>query len=166
MTAFAFTELVNSPYADIISAALGNNTNQFGDRDVGQAVKLSTADNYVQCVDDDELEGVVVSMETVTVNSGYSLGSVQRNKRMEAQVASNEGGTMAVGDHIVCGTPIALGTANGKPQVKIGTAASQLTSGTYDYTERTPNTFIWRCIRIVSGTGVAGDTVLIERLNG
>jgi hypothetical protein len=167
MTDFAFTPLVNSPHADVISAQLGATVGLFGSVDVGQAVKLGVgSSSYVQCADDDEMEGVVVAVSDFNVNDGMSFGSVQRNKRIKAEVAANEGGTMAVGDHVVIGTPIALGTANGFPQVKIGTAASQLASGTYDYTERTPNTFIWRCIRIISGTGVLGDKVLIEKVGG
>jgi len=163
MTDFNYTELVNSPHADIISAALGATAGLFSDTDVGQAVKMGVANDYVQAVDGDEMEGVVTSVEVVTVNDGMSFGSVQRNMRVTAQVAANEGGTMAVGDHVVVGTPIALGTANGMPQVKIGTAASQLAVADYDYTERTPNNFMWKCIRIVSGTGVLGDVVLLER---
>jgi len=163
MTDFNFTELVNSPHADIISAALGATAGLFSDTDVGQAVKMGVASDYVQAVDGDELEGFVTSVEVVTVNAGMSFGSVQRNMRVVAQVASNEGGTMAVGDFVVVGTPIALGTANGKPQVKIGVAASQLTSANYTYTEKTPNNHMWKCIRLVSGTGVAGDSVLLER---
>ncbi len=165
MTTFVFTPLVNSPHADTVSAALGATaSNLFSDKDVGQAVKMGTANNYVQAVDGDEMEGFVAAMMGVTVNDGFSFGTVQRNKRVEAQVASNEGGTMAVGDSIVVGTPIALGTANGKPQVKIGAAASQSGTTPFAYTERTPNTYIWKCIDIVSGTGVAGDSVLLERV--
>lgn len=166
MTAFVFKELVNDPHADVISAALGATaTGEFGSVDVGQAVKMGSANNYVQCADGDEMEGVVVTVEPFTVNDGYSFGSVQRNKRVVAQVAANEGGTVAVGAFVVCGTPVALGTANGMPQVKNGTAASQAGGAPYAYTERTPNTHMWKCIRVVTGTGAAGDKVLLERVN-
>lgn len=165
MTAFSFRPLVNDPSADIISAALGNNTDQFDTVDVGQAVKLdSTGSTYVQCADGDEMEGFVISVEPFNVNSGFSFGSVQRDKRVKAQVAANEGGTLAIGDHLVIGTPIALGTASGYPQVKAGVAAAQDGTTPFAYTERTPNTFIWRVIEILTGTGVAGDLVLIERV--
>lgn len=148
MTDFVFTPLVNSPHADVVSAALGGNTTDFGDIDVGQAVKLSTANNYVQVVAGDEIEGVVVAVDTITVNSGYSFGSVQKNMRMKAQVASDQAGNVTIGGLLVAGVPIALGTAGLYPQVKGGT----------------PTSHLWRCIRILSGTGAAGDLILMERV--
>ncbi len=148
MTDFKFTPLVNSPHADVISTALGSASNDFSDTDNGQGVKLSTAQNYIQAVDGNDLEGVVVSMEGITVNDGYSFGSIQRDKRIKAQIAANEVGTVPITGLVVVGTPIALGTANGFPQVKTGA----------------PTEFKWRVIRHITGTGVAGDEVLIERV--
>lgn len=150
MTDFVFRPLVNDPHADVISAQLGTTNGAFSSDDAGQAVKLGAANAYVQCADGDEMEGFVTSVEPFTVNAGKSFGSVQRNKRVIAQVAANEPATVDVGEKVLCGTPISLGTANGKPQVKVGT----------------PTDHVWRCIRILSGTGAAGDDVLIERVNG
>jgi hypothetical protein len=164
MTDSVYTPLVNDPHADVISAQLGTTNSQFSDKDVGQAVKMGLVSNYVQCSDGDEIGGVVVAVAPHTVNDGKSFGSVQRNKRIKAAVAANQGGTaMAVLDLVVCGTPLALGTA-GLTQVKTGTDASQLGADPFTYTERSPNTELWRVIRIMTGTGVAGDHVLIERV--
>src|SRR5210317_538462 len=103
MTDFVFTPLVNSPHADVISAGLGDNTNEFGSVDIGQAVKLGAAQNYVQVAAGDDIEGVVVAVDGNTVNDGYSFGSVQRDKRFRAQVGSDEVGQVAIGAEIVAG---------------------------------------------------------------
>jgi hypothetical protein len=147
MTTFVFTELV--PTEKVLSAALGPDANtKFADADVGKAVKLGTANNYVAVAANDEINGFVTSIEPFTVNNGFSFGGVVVSGRVLAEVGANQGATpMAVGDYVVADTPVALGTA-GKAKVKTGS----------------PTKFFWRCIRIVSGTGVAGDTVLLERI--
>jgi hypothetical protein len=147
MTTFVFTELVNAPMADIVSSALGANAGaKFSANDVGKLVKLGSANNYVLAADGDQIEGFVVAMMDNTVNDGFSFGSVQKNKRKYAKV----GGTvaLAVGDRVVAGVQAALGTVDALPVVKAGT----------------PAVHIWRVIRIVTGTGAVGDTVLIERV--
>ena len=102
--------------------------------------------------------------EPNTVNEGFSFGSVQRNGRVQAVLAAGVSGA-AVGDYVVAATQEVVGTqVNGnKALVKPGTAASQLTSGTYAFTERTPNTFMWRIIRLLTN-GNAGSTVVLERV--
>lgn len=149
MTAFSYTLLVNDPLADIISAPLGANPNNpLKDADRGKIVKMNADGNWVLAADGDDIEGVVVTIEPWTVNDGFSFGSVQRNRRFEAEVASNQGDDdMAVGDLVVAGAQVALGTV-GMGKVKTGS----------------PDAYLWRCIRIISGTGEAGDKVLIERI--
>lgn len=148
MTVFNFTELVNDPLADVVTAALGVDAdNGYVENDIGKGVKLGTAQNYVPLVKDDEIEGVVVGIEPSTVNNGFTWGSVQKNRRVLATVGVSELGTATVGELVVADTPIALGTA-GRLEVYPGA----------------PTTHMWRIIRVVSGTGAAGDTVLIERV--
>jgi hypothetical protein len=199
-------------------------------------VKRGAFQNYELGAQGDEIEGFVLTVEDQTVNDGFSFGSVQRDKRIEAVVGANQVGTMAVKDFVVADEQVALNTA-GAPKVKTGTAGGTTTtamgdgtaqaganttitlaagaSATDDYyngatiqviagtgagqsrvitdyvgstkvatvaawgtnpdntsvytitkqttTETSPNRFLWRCIRIVSGTGAAGDKVLIER---
>ena len=163
MPTFTFTELVNDPLAQIETVALGTGSAEYDQDDLGKAVKMSGANTMVLCVEGDEVEGFIKSIEPSTVNGGYSYGSVQRNRRMLATVGANQASTISLYGHVVADAQAAAGAA-GIAEVKDGTAASQLGSGTYDYTERTPNTFLWRVIRIVSGTGVTGDTVLLERI--
>lgn len=164
MTAFKYNVKVNSPFADITDAALGAAAGDaWGDAEMGKAVKMGVLNNYVYCVEDDEIEGFVAAIEPTTVNDDFTFGAVQKNKRMLAIVGANEAGTFAIDDLAIADAQIVKGTA-GIAQVKKGVAASQSGTTPFAYTERTPNTHLWRCIRIVSGTGVTGDTILLERV--
>lgn len=149
MTAFAFTPLVNSPHADVVSAALGvDNANKMTDAEINKPVKLAAADNYVLCAVGDEIEGFVTSTEANTVNDGFSFGSVQRNKRTQAKIVTTG---VVVGDLVVAGAPSALGTADPLMLVKKALGSE---AGLYN----------WRVISIVTGTGAIGDTALIEKI--
>lgn len=149
MTDFVFTELVDIEELKVISTALGGGTgSQFAQNDIGKPVKLSTANNYVLCAQGDEIEGFVNSVSPETVNGGYSVGGIQTRGRMIAKVGASQTGTLAVREFAVAETPSALGTKDALPLVVQGTPADHK----------------WRVIRIISGTGVAGDTVLLERV--
>jgi len=147
MTVFNFTLLVNDPLADIVSAALGADAdNNYVENDIGKGVKMAAADNYVPLAKDDEIEGVVAALSPETVNDGFTFGSVQKNRRVEAVIGVTEVGTSVVGELVVADTPIAQGTA-GILRVYPGA----------------PATHKWRIIHIY-GTGAAGDTCVIERI--
>ena len=144
MTTFVFDETVPTPPK--LQACLGPDasTKFKSDYDLGKPVKLGSAQNYVLCVDGDEIEGYVTSVEATTYNSGFSFGGVQRNGWMTAEVIGAT--SMAVGNYAVAGTQVALGTA-GAAKVKPGS----------------PATFKWRCYRIITGAGAAGSKVLLYR---
>ena len=153
MTVFNFTLLVNDPLADVVSAALGVDAdNGYAEADIGKGVKLAAANNYVPLAKDDEIEGVVAALSPETVNDGFSFGTVQKNRRIEAVVGANVSVTpVAVGTLVVADTPVALGTAGGL-QVYVGAPALHK----------------WRCIRNIVSAAAAGatigDTVLLERV--
>jgi len=148
MTDFAFNPKINDPFAQITEAQLGVAGTLWTDKEVGKAVKLGTAgSNYVLCSTGNDLEGVVVSLEPFTVNGGASFGSVQQDRRILAVAGV---GGVTLGAFVVAGVQEVLGTQTlgNKPVVIAGAGVA----------------FKWRCIRIVTGTGIAGDTVLIERV--
>jgi len=148
MTDFVFTELVNDPPATVISAALGASSSApFAEADVGKAVKLAASQNYVPVAAGDDIEGLVNSVEPSTVNSGFSFGGVQIDRRAIVEVGPTQAGALAIGALVVADTPVALGTA-GYATVQAGT----------------PSLFNWRVLRHVTGTGVTGNLVLIERV--
>jgi len=152
MTQFVFTSLVNDPHADVVTAALGVDAgNKLNDNDIGKPVILAANNNYVLCADGDDIHGILVSTEASTVNDGFAIGSVQRNKRIEVQVEAGEVGTAAVGTFVCAGIPaVAINVKQTYAQVILKTLAAD--------SER------WRVIRVVTGTGVAGDRVLIEKV--
>jgi hypothetical protein len=150
MPTFQFTLLTSNPDSDQFeSACLGVDADhKLTDNDIGKCLKLAASNNYVLCATTNEIEGILVSTEPATYNTGFAFGTVQRKGRALAKVGANQGGSaMAVGDLVVADTQAAIDTAGG---------AVVITG--------TPSTFKWRVLRIVSGTGVAGDSVLIERV--
>ena len=148
MSSFAFTTLTNSPdNAQYESACLGVDAdNNLTENDIGKAVKLATSNNYVVSTTDDEIEAILVALEPVTYNDGFSFGTIQRRGRAEAVVGTSEAGTVAIGELVLVDDQAAVGTAGG---LVVYPGA--------------PSQFLWRIIRIISGTGAAGDDVLIER---
>lgn len=128
------------------SEALGDNTNQFVVGDVGIAVKMS-GDASVPCVDGDELEGFVATVETSTVE-GHSFGAVKRNNRVEVK---NSATVITIGKHVCAGAQNALGSGDGYAKVRDVLAV--------------PNeVFDWWCVGLLNGTGQIGEVILIERI--
>lgn len=148
MTAFAFNETVPAP--TMLTSALGTGgANIWTDKEVGKAVKLSTTNDSTMelCAGGDEIFGFVGAIAIGTVNSGFSHGSVQIEGWKVAKVGANQGATpMAVGDSVVADTQTAHGTA-GLPTVKTSATAKRG----------------WIVMRKLTGTGVAGDQVLLFR---
>lgn len=166
MATFKFQPLVNDPMADIITAPLGANAAAtFTDADIGKAVKLGTGDKYVPCADGDDIEGFVIAVTTdqPTVNSGYNLGSVQRNKRMTVQNVA-AGTQLAEGDLVVSATPLAVGT-EGKAQVKKLAVAPADGAAAATFITAHHGKPTWKVISLLTGTGLATELVLIERVN-
>ncbi len=148
MATFVLTELVRDPLDRVETWVLGvDANNKFASADVGKAVTMGTANNMVPVAAGNEIMGFVSSVEPATINSGFSYGGVKRNGRMTVQVGASQVGAIAIGDLVVADTPVALGTA--------GLAAVQ---------DGAPADDKWRIIRILTGTGVTGDQVLIEKV--
>lgn len=145
MPSFNFAPLVTESIP--VSAALGvDANNKLDSNDIGKAVKLGAAQNYVACATGNDIEGVLLGVEAHTVNDGYSFGSVKVDGTVEAEVAAAEVGTASVGSYVVSGVPVANNAA-GNMMVILGAGA----------------VFKWRVIRVITGTGVSGDRVLIQR---
>lgn len=147
MTTFVFTPTV--PLESAKSGALGTGgANVYkSDYDLGKPVKYSTANNFVLCSDGDDIDGFIYAIESFTVNSGYSFGSVLPEGRFVVEVATGSA-QCAVGDLVIAAAQTAIGTA-GTPKVK--KQATPAAGHKY-----------WKVIRIISGTGVAGDSILVE----
>ena len=139
----------------IITDALGTavaNIGTYDDNEVGKGVIIAAA-SYVAASKDDEIEGIVNSVEPNTVNTGFSWGGIQTKGRFIAILGASQDVVAAVCDALVNDTPIADGTA-GVIQV-YGTGATGFPAG--------PFLFNWRIIRLIDG-GDTGDQILIERI--
>ena len=143
MASFTFTQNVGEQR--YTSAALGAATGtKLTTNDIGKAVKYGTANNVVLCANGDEADGFLETVLDHTVNDGFAFGSAMTSGRMEVVVDSAEAGTAIAGSKMVAGTQTAIDTAGG-PVMEIGAG-------------------LWKVIRVVSGTGVAGDTVMVEKI--
>jgi hypothetical protein len=158
MPKFMFTELVDT--AEVETARLGAGSgaaNNLSDADVGKFVHLVGESRYDLCAVGNEIEGRINSIETATQDA-YTIGGVMTDGRFavtfDGVQATPGTGNVAIGDYVVCGTPVAKGTplAFGTPaRVCKATAA--------------PNTlqFKYRVVSLgAAGTGAPGTQGLIE----
>lgn len=146
---FSFNLLTHSPERlNVISTRLGTGGNdQWDDKELGKAVKLGTSSNHIQCADGDEIEAIVDSIDSGGTSGGFTFGGVARGNRgfrAKAQIGAGQADPVNVGDLVVADAQLAVGT-KGVAQVKVGE----------------PVLNKWRILAI-SGTGVAGDQVVIE----
>ncbi len=163
MTTFVFGENVTEAIKDTVSAALGAAAaSGIGQKDLDKAYKMGTAQNYVPCADGDPIEAFVNAVEPFTVNQGFSFGSVQRRGRKTVQNGAAQA-TLAVGDYVVAFTQVAIGTA-GLAQVKKAATTADVDATPTPDTVAIQTPYRWRVVRILTGTGVAGDQILIERV--
>jgi hypothetical protein len=98
------------PYLPARVERLGATTDnpKMSPKETGKAVKLN-GDTVVLCADGDAIYGFIESVEAGT-QRGYAIGGVLCDAGQEV-LAEDEAGNLAVGDLVVCGTPVAIGTA-------------------------------------------------------
>lgn len=166
MSTFVFD--VTAPTPQVISSALGTGgSNLFSSpADIGKPVVLAAANNHVLASAGNEIAGFVNSVESFTVNGGYSFGGITVKGRVKAVIGPNQGGTnAAVGDYVVADTQNALGTVGAYQGWSApGTAPSTPTGPTALVKTGAPTKKLWQIIRIVSGAGAAGSVVILERI--
>jgi len=133
-------QLLIQPYTPDVTENLGDNTGQFSDQDIGKPV-VYNGDQMDLAAATNEIVGFVQSVEPGT-SLGHSIGSVRKQGRAKV---IDEAGTLAVGDLVVAGTAVALGTL-GVANVAAGA----------------PATYKW-VVLAVTGAG-AGRNALVERV--
>lgn len=157
---FLFRTLTNDPNRlNVISTKLGSRQGtagelksglgEYSDAEVFKAVKLGTASNFLLCEDGDELDGFIDNIDSGGTTDGYTFGGVARGNaglRVEVQVAAGAE-KVNINDLVVAAAQLPVGTA-GLAQVKGGA----------------PERHLWRVMEISTGTGVAGDKIVIEKL--
>lgn len=135
------------PYVPDRTEALGDNTGQFSDSDLGKPVKLNAGGYCELCASGDEIYGFVSAVEAYT-EGGHSVGSVSADVNKQAY-AVDEAGGLAIGDLVVAGTPVALGT-----KAPNGGNVIAATS--------TPVIHKWMVVETYGGA--AGDKVLLQKV--
>lgn len=161
MAKFKFGPLVDSTQVVTARTADGTGpTNQLAEADVGKFVKLVADSQYGLCAAGNEIEGILVAGNYPAPQDGFNLGSVATGGQplrvrvtLDGLQATPGTGTVAFGDYVVAGTPVARGTALNGAFPKVCKA----TAGAADLVHK------WRVVSL-DGTGAVGQTALIERV--
>lgn len=173
MAKFQFGVTLN--LAEALTARVADGTgaaNQLDKVDNGKFVKLAGDSQFGLCAVGDRIGGVLQVANDVAPADGFNLGSVQKARRTRVKATADGSqaagtGSLAVGDYVVAGTPVARGTSLSGAYPKVRKATNQPGSVPADLTaagDQAANAiFAWRVVAILSGTGAVGDTVLIER---
>jgi hypothetical protein len=162
------------PQAPAQTVRLGTTGAKFGTMDTGKLVKLAAESQYNLVSVGDAIEGVVAAVESAT-SGGFAIGSIFKRGAifaiadgLQATGASN----LAVGDYVVAGTPVALGTSLstdlGFARVRKATdqpyaAEAGALTNVNDMVKN--GMFGWRVVSLgTAGTGAPGTQIVIERL--
>ena len=171
------------PQSAAKTVRLGTNANQFKAVDEGKFVKLAAESQYNLCAAGDPIEAVIAAVETGT-SGGHSIGSVLEAGGMfvlaDGLQATPGTGTIAVGDYVVTGTVVALGTdlptfpkvckATDQPGTAVVLAdnlVATINAGLVKVANQGSNgLYAWRVVSLgTAGTGAVGTTIVVERMN-
>lgn len=182
MAKFQIVETIHSEKVKTVRLGTTGAGNQYDDKEVGKAVKLSGESAYVLCVAGDPIQAVIGSIN-LGMYDGFSLGGVvstgYKEVTFDGLQATPGTGTIALGDYVVTGTVVAKGTALTGP-LKVTKATDQPGSAVVlaDNLVATVNAglvkvanaqnngaFAWRVVSLGSaGTGAVGTTGIVERV--
>lgn len=173
MAKFKFKELIGAePFTARLGVGSVNSTpaNAYTDKEIGKFAKLSGTDAYVLCAVGDPIQAVIMAVESYTADD-FSIGSLDSQGRKRVLLDGSQAagtGSIAIGDYVVCGTPVAKDTAlttSTPPKVRKatnqpGTVPADLTAAGQQALNAI---FAWRLISFDSA-GAVGDFGIIERV--
>ena len=174
MAKFKLKELVGSqPITVRLGAGSVYSTpaNAYTDKEIGKFVKLSGDSAYVLCAVGDPIQAVITGVETYNADD-FSIGSVDATGRKRVLLDGSEAagtGSIAIGDYVVAGTPVAKDTAltiTTPPKVRKATNQPGAVPGdlTAAGKQALNSIFAWRLVSFDSA-GAVGDFGVIERVN-
>lgn len=156
-----------------LGGATADAAGRLTDADKWKLVKFAGTDRYDLCVVGDIIEGIITSVEPAT-SAGFTIGGVNKFDKMyviaDGLQATAGTGTIAAGDYVVCGTPVAKGTAIGvNTYAKVCKATAQPGAVPADLTAAAAQLAMlkgmWRVVSLLeAGTGAVGTTIVIERV--
>lgn len=131
--------------------------NQYTSKEIGKAVKLSADNAYALCAAGDAIEGIISSsnFDSQGTVDGFAIGGIcstgYKHVEFDGLQATPGTGVVAVGDYVVVGTVVAVGTAL-PGQLKVTKATSQ-----------TPGAYKARVVSLgKAGTGAVGTVGTVE----
>lgn len=150
------------PTGSVQTVRLGAGTgssNNLSDVDEGKFTKLVAESRHNLAAVGDDIEGVITSVESAT-SGGYSIGGVLRaasgdmlNVTFDGLQGTPGTGTIAIGDIVNVGTPVAKGT----PQTTYPKVCKATTAANVIHK--------WRVVSLgIGGVGTVGGTGVIERI--
>lgn len=145
--------------SDVRTVRLGAGSgasNHLTDAEKGKFAKLVGESRYNLVAVGDEIEAVITSVEGGTTDD-FTIGGIASQGYLEVTfdgIQVDGTGTIAVGDIVVAGTPVAKGTAlaGAAPKVRKATTAANVVHK-------------WRVVSLgTAASGAAGTTGVIERI--
>ncbi len=174
MAKFKLKELVGSQPITVrlgVGSVYSTPANAYTDKEIGKFVKLSGDSAYVLCVVGDPIQAVITGVESYN-SDDFSMGSVDATGRKRVLLDGSEAagtGSIAIGDYVVTGTPVAKDTALTiltPPKVRKATNQPGAVPGdlTAAGKQALNSIFAWRLVSFDSA-GAVGDFGVIERVN-
>lgn len=111
---FEIAETIYSEKIKTVRLGATGASNQYTDKEVGKAVKLTGASQYALCAAGDAIEGVISSVN-LGMYDGFSIGGIvstgYKAVVLDGLQATPGTGAIAIGDYVVVGTVVAKDTA-------------------------------------------------------
>lgn len=161
------------PAAAPITSRLGVQGTPYNDTEVGKLVKESGDSGHALCALGDQIAGQIIGVHVATAD-GYTIGSVNKADRIVALAdgiqATPGTGTVAVGDQVVCSTPVALNSALAsypkvcKSTIQVGVTVPADLTAAAAHMALLASGNIWKVISLgAAGTGAVGTQIVIGR---
>lgn len=174
MAKFKLKELVGLQPITVrlgVGSVYSTPANAYTDKEIGKFVKLSGDSAYVLCAVGDPIQAVITGVESYNADD-FSIGSVDATGRKRVLLDGSEAagtGSIAIGDYVVTGTPVAKDTAlTILTPPKVRKATNQPGAVPADLTaagkQALNGIFAWRLVSFDSA-GAVGDFGVIERVN-
>lgn len=162
-----------APASASITSRLGAQGVPYNDTEIGKLVKESGDSGHVLCVAGDQIGGQITGVQPAT-SDGYTIGGINKADRFQALAdglqATPGVGTLAIGDQVVCGTPVALNTGLTtypkvqKSTIQVGVTIPADLTAAAAHMALLASGNIWKVISLGSaGTGAVGTSVIVAR---